>query len=84
VGVNGWQCGYGEARTCLRRTVPVAVSATQLSLRLNLPLNSSAEMITRRGSSGERREVNQAETRMLRAHKRDCEYPQLRSNTNLE
>jgi hypothetical protein len=41
-------------------------------------------MITRRGSSGERREGMQAETRRLRAHKRDREYPQLRSNTNLE
>ena len=41
-------------------------------------------MITRRGSSGERREGIQAETRMLRAHIRDRECPQLRSNTNLE
>ena len=55
-----------------------------ISLRLALPLTSSVEMITRRGSSGERREGIQAETRMLCAHKRDWQYPQLRSNTNLE
>jgi hypothetical protein len=88
--VGGGQCGWGEARTCLRRerAVPVAVSATQqtkLFLRLTLPLTSSAlEMITGRGSSGERREGMQAETRRLRAHKGDREYPPLRSNTNLE
>lgn len=89
-GCEPVQCGWGEARTCLRRangSCGCVCHATHkaISLRLTLPLTSSAlEMITRRGSSGERREGMQAETRRLRAHKRDRECPQLRSNTNLE
>jgi hypothetical protein len=52
VGVDG-QCGWGEARTCLRGIVPVAVYATQHTVSLSfLPLSQLETIQRRNGHQG--------------------------------